>query len=72
MNPHAVPIEKIPRKLPQTNPTPPDESDTSGQDFFQIRMYPTSPVQSDRKESPHNPSVVSPILTGLMTTGSMT
>jgi hypothetical protein len=37
MSPHAVPIKKVPRKIPQTNPTPPDkffsnpdESDLTG------------------------------------------
>jgi hypothetical protein len=64
MNPHAVSIEKIPRKIPQTNPTPPDESDTTGQIFFQIRMNPTSPDHSDRLQPPHNPPVVGSIPTG--------
>jgi hypothetical protein len=64
MNPHAVPIEKIPRKIPQTNPTPPDESDTTGQVFLQIRMNPTPPDHSDRLQPPHNPSVVGSIPTG--------
>ena len=63
-NPHAIPIEKIPRKIPQTNPTPPDESDTTGQVFFQIRMNPTSPDHSDRMQPPHNLSVVGSIPTG--------
>jgi hypothetical protein len=64
MNSHAVPIEKIPRKIPQTNPTSPDESDTTGQVFLQIRMNPTSPDHSDRLQPPHNPSVVGSIPTG--------
>ena len=64
MNPHTIPIEKIPRKIPQTNPTPPDESDTTGQVFFQIRMNPTPPDHSDRLQPPHNPSVVVSIPTG--------
>ena len=64
MNPHTIPIEKIPRKIPQTNPTPPDESDTTGQVFFQIRMNPTSPDHSDRLQPPHNPPVVGSIPTG--------
>jgi hypothetical protein len=64
MNPHAIPIEKIPRKIPQTNPTPPDESDTTGQVFLQIRMIPTPPDHSDRLQPPHNPPVVGSIPTG--------
>src|SRR5665213_550423 len=64
MNPCAVPTEKIPRKIPQTNPTPPDESDTTGQVFLQIRMIPTPPDHSDRLQPPHNPSVVGSIPTG--------
>ena len=44
MNPRAIPIEKIPRFIPHTNPTPPDHS--------------------DRMQPPHNPSIVSSILTG--------
>jgi hypothetical protein len=65
VNPHATnAIQKIPRKIPQTNPTQPDESDTTGQVFLQIRMNPTSPDHSDRLQPPHNPSVVSSILTG--------
>jgi hypothetical protein len=64
MNPHAVPIEKIPRKIPQTNPTPPDESDTTGQVFFQIRMNPAPRDHSDRLQPPHNPPVVGSIPTG--------
>jgi hypothetical protein len=57
-------IQKIPRKIPHTNPTPPDESDTTGQVFFQIRMIPTPPDHSDRLQPPHNPSVVGSIPTG--------
>src|ERR1019366_1162847 len=49
---------------PQTNPTPPDESDTTGQVFLQIRMNPTSPDKSDHLQPPHNPSVVGSIPTG--------
>jgi hypothetical protein len=65
MNPYAViAIQKIPRKIPQTNPTPPDESDTTGQVFLQIRTSPTSPDHSDRLQPPHNPSVVGSIPTG--------
>jgi hypothetical protein len=66
MNPHATTatIQKIPRKIPHTNPTPPDESDTTGQVFFQIRMNPTPPDHSDGLQPPHNPSVVGSIPTG--------
>ena len=64
INPHAIPIEKIPRKIPQTKPTPPDKSHTTGQVFFQIRMNPTPPDHSDRLQPPHNPSVVGSIPTG--------
>jgi hypothetical protein len=60
----TIAIQKIPRKIPQTNPTPPDKSDTTGQIFFQIRMHPTSPDHSDRLQPPHNPPVVGSILTG--------
>jgi hypothetical protein len=64
-NPHAtIPIQKIPRFIPHTNPTPPDESNTTGRVFFRIRMNPTSPDQSDRLQAPHNPSVVGSIPTG--------
>jgi K+-transporting ATPase c subunit len=55
---------KIPRFIPHTKPTPPDESDTIGQVFFQIRMNPTPPDHSDRMHPPHNPSVVGSIPTG--------
>src|ERR1017187_4990277 len=54
----------IPIRHHRTNPTPPDESDTTGQVFFRIRMNPTSPDQSDRLQPPHNPSVVGSIPTG--------
>jgi hypothetical protein len=64
-NPHAtILIQTIPRFIPHTNPTPPDESDTTGQVFLQIRMNPTSPNHSDRMHPPHNPSVVGSIPTG--------
>jgi hypothetical protein len=64
VNPHAtITIQKIPRKIPHTNPTPPDESDTTGQVFLQIRMNPTSPDHSDHLQPPHNPSVVGSIPT---------
>jgi hypothetical protein len=59
-----IPIQKIPRFIPHTNPTPPDESNTAGQVFFRIRMNPTSPDQSDRLQPPHNLSVVGSIPTG--------
>ena len=48
---------KIPHFIPQTNPTPPDESDTTGQIFFEIRMIPTPPDQSDRMHPSFNPKV---------------
>ena len=64
INPHAIPIEKIPRKIPQTKPTPPDQSDTTGQVFIQIRMNPTPPDHSDRLQPPHNPSVAGSIPAG--------
>jgi len=38
---------KIPHFFPQTIPTPPDESDTTGQVFFDSRMIPTPPDESD-------------------------
>ena len=40
MNLHAIPIEKIPRKIPHTNPTPPDRSGTTRQ----IRHHQTNPT----------------------------
>jgi hypothetical protein len=48
------------------NPTfhPTYQTDTTGQDFFQIRTSPTSPDQSDHLLPPHNPSVVGSIPTG--------
>jgi len=55
---------EIPRFIPRTKPTPPDESDITGQDFFEIRTNPTSPDRSDRMYPPHNPSVVGSIPTG--------
>src|SRR5665213_3786628 len=59
-----IPIQKIPRFIPHTNPTPPDQSDVTGQDFFQIRMNLTPQDHSDRLFPPHNPSVVGSIPTG--------
>ena len=56
--------EKIPRKIPHTNPTPPDRSDTTGQVFVQNRTDPTPRDRSDRMHPPHNPSVVGSIPTG--------
>jgi hypothetical protein len=38
---------EIPHFFPQTNPTPPDESDTTGQIFFDSRIIPTPPDHSD-------------------------
>ena len=49
--------QKSPRFIPQTNPTPPDESDTTGQVFLDSRMIPTSPDQSDRMHPSFNPKV---------------
>jgi hypothetical protein len=60
----AIAVQKIPRKIPHTNQTPPDESDTTGQVFLQIRMNPTPPDQSDPLQPPHNPPVVGSIPTG--------
>src|ERR1022692_960671 len=54
----------IPRFIPHTNSTPPDETDTTGQDFFQIGTSPTPPDHSDQMQPPHNPSVVGSIPTG--------
>src|ERR1035437_6794681 len=48
---------KIPHFIPQTIPTPPDESDTTGQVFFDSRMIPTSPNQSDHMHPSFNPKV---------------
>jgi hypothetical protein len=48
----------IPRFIPHTKPTPPD------QDANKFRTNPTSPDQSDRLLPPHNPSVVGSIPTG--------
>jgi hypothetical protein len=48
---------KIPHFIPQTNPTPPDESDTTGQVFFDSRMIPTPPDESDRMHPSFNPKV---------------
>ena len=57
-------FQKIPRFIPHSKPTPPDEPDTTGRVFFQIWMNPTPPDHSDRMQSPHNPSVVGSIPTG--------
>jgi len=54
----------IPCFIPQTKPTRPDQADTTGECFFQIRMNPTSPDQFDRLQPPHHPSVVGSIPTG--------
>jgi hypothetical protein len=59
-----IPIEKIPRFIPQTKPTSPDQTDITGQAFFQFRTEPTPPDHSDRMHPPHNPSVVGSIPTG--------
>jgi hypothetical protein len=47
-----------------TKPTPPDQTDTTGQVFFQNRTSPTSPDHFDRLQPPHNPPVVGSIPTG--------
>ena len=65
MNPYAgIAVQKIPRKIPHTKPTPPDQTDVTGQVFFQFRMNPTSPDHSDHLHPPHNPPVVGSIPTG--------
>ena len=51
MTPH------FPHFISQTNPAPPDESDTTGQVFFQIRMIPTPPDEFDRMHPSFNPKV---------------
>jgi hypothetical protein len=48
---------KIPHFIPQTNPTSPDQSDTTGQVFFEIRMIPTPPDESDHMHPSFNPKV---------------
>jgi hypothetical protein len=55
---------EIPRFIPHTKPTPPDQTDATGQVFFQIRTSSTLPDHSDRMQPPHNPSVVGSIPTG--------
>src|ERR1035437_8302259 len=56
---HAtISVGRIPRFIPHTNPTRPDESDTTEQVFFQIRINPTRPDQSNHWYPPHTPSVV--------------
>jgi hypothetical protein len=47
----------FPRFFPQTNPTPPDESDTTGLVFIEIRMIPTPPDQSDDMHPSFNAKV---------------
>jgi hypothetical protein len=48
---------KIPRFFPRTNPTPPDESNATGQVFFDSRMIPTPPDESDYMHPSFNPKV---------------
>jgi hypothetical protein len=48
---------EIPHFIPQTIPTPPDQSDTTGQKFFDSRMIPTPPDQSDHMHPSFNPKV---------------
>jgi hypothetical protein len=59
VNPHAEQPRSIrnPTFHPVTIPTPPDESDTTGQVFFEIRMIPTPPDQSDHMHASFNPKV---------------
>jgi hypothetical protein len=52
-----VASSQIPHFFPQTNPTPPDESDPTGQVFFDSRMIPTPPDQSDHMHPSFNPKV---------------
>jgi len=47
----------FPHFISQTNPTPPDESDTTGQVFFDSRMIPTPLDQSDHMRPSFNPKV---------------
>jgi len=62
---HAtISVGRIPRFIPHTNPTRPDESDATGQVFFQVRINPTPTDHSDRMHPPHHPSVVGSIPTG--------
>jgi len=56
--------QKIPRFIPLIKTTPTEQTDITGQDFRDSRTEPTPPVYSDRLHPPHNPSVVSSILTG--------
>ena len=63
MNPDAIPIEKIPRKIPQTNPTSPDESDTTGQ-VLQPRMIPKPAHSFGCLQPPEHPSVAGSIPAG--------
>ena len=55
---------KIPRFIPHTIPTSPDQTDTTGQNFCNSRTKPTPPDHFDRLHPPHNPSVVGSIPTG--------
>ena len=59
-----MPIQKIPRFISHTKPTPPDEVDAIGQAFFPIGISPTSPDHSDRLLPSHNPLAVGSIPTG--------
>src|ERR1035437_9546058 len=61
----AMPMRafEIPRFIPHTKPTPPDQTDTTGRDFIRIRMNPTPPDQSDRLHRSYNPSVAGSIHT---------
>ena len=71
-NPHAmIPIQGIPRCIPHTDPSSPDQTDTTEQIFFQIRMYATSPDHSDRMHPRHNLSVVGSIPAGRTTSSSV-
>jgi hypothetical protein len=59
VNPHAERerLSKISHFIPQTDPTPPDQSDTTGQVFFDSRIIPTSPDQFDHMHPSFNPKV---------------
>jgi hypothetical protein len=53
----SAPRQRIPRNFPRTIPTPPDETDTTAQDFFDSRMIPTSPDGSNHPHPSFNPKV---------------
>lgn len=59
MNPHAERLRglKNGRNFQRTIPTPPDESNPTGQIFFESRMIPTPPDESDHMHPSFNPKV---------------